>query len=100
MRLWSLHSFSNAVIYKGHNYPVWCLDTSPQSYYFASGSHDCTARLWNMEYNYPLRIFAGHLQDVDVSVIDWSLARMLIGEGWGTLGLQMSVRSSGYQNVS
>ncbi|KAJ7383130.1 Transcription initiation factor TFIID subunit 5 [Desmophyllum pertusum] len=67
IRLWSLHSYTNVVAYKGHNFPVWDLDISPRCLYFATGSQDRTARLWNLEYTYPLRIFAGHLQDVDVS---------------------------------
>ena len=67
VRLWSLHSFTNVVAYKGHSFPVWALDISPQCLYFATGSQDRTARLWNLEYTFPLRIFAGHLQDVDVS---------------------------------
>lgn len=46
---------------------MWALDISPQCLYFATGSQDRTARLWNLEYTFPLRIFAGHLQDVDVS---------------------------------
>jgi len=28
--------------------------------YFASGSYDCTARLWSVERTYPLRTYAGH----------------------------------------
>ena len=67
VRLWSLHSYNNVVAYKGHNFPVWSLDISPQCLYFATASQDRTARLWNFEYTFPLRIFAGHLQDVDVS---------------------------------
>lgn len=37
-----------------------------QRYYFATASHDRTARLWSTDHIYPLRIFAGHLSDVDV----------------------------------
>ncbi|KAJ3295779.1 Transcription initiation factor TFIID subunit 5 [Borealophlyctis nickersoniae] len=33
--------------------------------YFATASHDKTARLWSCDHIYPLRIFAGHLSDVD-----------------------------------
>ncbi|RMX47502.1 hypothetical protein pdam_00002120, partial [Pocillopora damicornis] len=69
VRLWSLHSYTNVVAYKGHNFPVWDLDISPQCLYFATGSQDRTARLWNLEYTFPLRIFAGHLQDVDVRFV-------------------------------
>ncbi len=30
------------------------------------GSMDRTARLWHLEYTFPLRIYAGHEKDVDV----------------------------------
>ena len=33
---------------------------------FISGSMDRTAKLWHLEYTHPLRVFAGHEQDVDV----------------------------------
>jgi len=65
-RLWSLETFSNLVVYKGHTYPVWDCDFSPFSFYFATASHDRTARLWSSEHITPLRIFAGHMSDVDV----------------------------------
>ena len=41
---------------------------SPVDGYFASSSFDQTARLWNTEYVYPLRIFAGHEDSVEVGV--------------------------------
>uniref|UniRef100_A0A8C2MU69 TFIID subunit TAF5 NTD2 domain-containing protein n=1 Tax=Cricetulus griseus TaxID=10029 RepID=A0A8C2MU69_CRIGR len=53
IRYWDLGSFTNT----GHANPVWDVDISPYSLYFASGSHDRTARL----------IYAGHLADVDCS---------------------------------
>ena len=65
-RLWSLESHTNVVAYKGHNYPVWSCEFSPFSFYFATGSGDRTARLWSCDHIYPLRVFAGHLSDVDV----------------------------------
>jgi transcription initiation factor TFIID subunit 5 len=45
---------------------VWDVEFSPLGYYFATASHDRTARLWSTDHIYPLRIFAGHLSDVDV----------------------------------
>lgn len=40
---------------------------SPVGHYFATASHDRTARIWSMERIQPLRVMAGHLSDVDVS---------------------------------
>lgn len=34
--------------------------------YFATGSRDKTARLWSTDRTSALRIYAGHLSDVDV----------------------------------
>ncbi len=39
---------------------------SPTGFYFVSGSHDRTARVWSTEHIQPIRILAGHLSDVDV----------------------------------
>ncbi|CAL5435026.1 unnamed protein product [Camellia sinensis] len=38
---------------------------SPLGHYFASASHDRTARVWSVDRIQPLRIMAGHLSDVD-----------------------------------
>ncbi|KAK5865427.1 hypothetical protein PBY51_019698 [Eleginops maclovinus] len=65
VRYWDLGSFTNTALYRGHAYPVWDVDVSPCSLYFASGSQDRTARLWTFSRTYPLRIYAGHLADVD-----------------------------------
>ncbi|KAG5197955.1 hypothetical protein JEQ12_007645 [Ovis aries] len=65
IRYWDLGSFTNTVQYQGHACPVWDLDISPHSLYFASGCHDRTARLWSFDRTYPLRICIGHVADVD-----------------------------------
>ena len=46
VRLWSLHTWTCLVCYKGHVFPVWDCTFSPSGYYFASSGHDRTARLW------------------------------------------------------
>lgn len=56
------------VCYKGHTYPVWDVRFAQHGYYFATGGHDKTARLWATDQHQPLRIFAGHYSDVDVSL--------------------------------
>lgn len=66
VRLWSMETKTNLVCYKGHNYPIWDVDFSPLGYYFASASHDRTARIWSTDHIFPLRVLAGHLSDVDV----------------------------------
>lgn len=48
--------------------PVLLVQFSPVGHYFASASHDRTARIWSMDRIQPLRIMAGHLSDVDVSL--------------------------------
>jgi transcription initiation factor TFIID subunit 5 len=60
-----LDTYTNLVVYRGHNYPVWSIDVSPYNYYFATGSHDRTARIWTLERNHPVRVLAGHLSDVE-----------------------------------
>ncbi|KAL3617649.1 Transcription initiation factor TFIID subunit 5 [Castilleja foliolosa] len=81
IRLWSTKFNANLVCYKGHNYPVWDvqfvtlaynsslgiypMQFSPVGHYFASASHDRTARIWSMDRIQPLRVMAGHLADVD-----------------------------------
>ena len=67
VRLWSLHTWTCVVCYKGHLFPIWSVKFSPHGYYFATGSHDKTARLWATDSHQPLRIFAGHYSDVDVN---------------------------------
>ncbi|KAI9219652.1 WD40-repeat-containing domain protein [Blastocladiella britannica] len=64
-RLWSLETYSNVAVYRGHGFPVWDVDVGPEGIYFATASHDRTARLWAAEQIHPLRIFAGHHSDVD-----------------------------------
>ena len=41
--------------------------------YFASCSHDQTAKLWCTERTYPLRSFVGHTYDVDVGLYTLAL---------------------------
>ena len=70
VRAWNTSTYTNTAIYRGHNYPIWDVEFSPYGMYFASACKDHTARLWTLDRTYPLRIFAGHVTDVDVSVWD------------------------------
>jgi len=66
VRLWSLAAKSNLVVYRSHQgAPVWDVTFAPLGYYFATCSMDRTARLWSTDHMTPLRVFAGHLSDVD-----------------------------------
>lgn len=62
-----MDTMSNLVAYRGHQNPVWDVQWSPMGVYFATGSRDKTARLWSTDRISALRIYAGHLSDVDVS---------------------------------
>ncbi|XP_054726653.1 TAF5-like RNA polymerase II p300/CBP-associated factor-associated factor 65 kDa subunit 5L [Anastrepha obliqua] len=65
LRSWRADSYGCACIYRGHRYPVWCLDESPVGMYIATGSKDLTARLWSLERDFPLITYVGHTQDVE-----------------------------------
>lgn len=68
VRLWSMDTYSNLVVYRGHGRePVWDVEWGPMGVYFASGSRDRTARLWSSDRVTPLRMYTGHLSDVNVS---------------------------------
>lgn len=66
MRCWRAENLQCAAIYRGHRYPIWCMDESPVGMYVATGSKDLTARLWSLEKEFPLITYAGHTQDVEV----------------------------------
>lgn len=66
VRLWSLNTYSNLVVYRGHSRePVWDVEWGPLGVYFATGSRDRTARLWSSDRVTPLRMYTGHLSDVN-----------------------------------
>lgn len=64
IRLWSMLTRTNLVVFKAHMFPVWSVSFSPMGYYFASGSYDKTAYLWTTDRISPVRMFVGHLSDV------------------------------------
>lgn len=68
VRLWSLDLFKNLVVYRGHREPVWDVEWGPKGIYFATASRDRTARLWCCERVGAVRMFVGHVSDVDVSL--------------------------------
>ncbi|VAI20161.1 unnamed protein product [Triticum turgidum subsp. durum] len=53
--------------------------SNPVGHYFASASHDRTARIWSMDKIQPLRIMAGHLADVDC--VQWHVNCNYIATG-------------------
>jgi transcription initiation factor TFIID subunit 5 len=48
IRLWSMELEMCLCAYKSHNYPVWDVQWCGTGHYFASASHDQTARVWAM----------------------------------------------------
>ena len=82
IRLWSLETWTNLVVYRSHNSPVWDVRFCPQGHYFASASADRTARLWSTPQIAPLRIFAGH--DSDVETLAWHPNGAYVFTGAGT----------------
>ncbi|KAI7514523.1 transcription initiation factor TFIID, subunit TAF5 [Hortaea werneckii] len=83
VRLWSLDTWTNLVVYRSHNSPVWDVRFCPHGHYFLSCSADRTARLWSTPQIAPLRIFVGH--DSDVETIAWhpNGAYIFTGSGVG-----------------
>jgi len=69
IRLWSMSTFTNLVVYRSHESPVWDVRFSPFGHYFVSCSADRTARLWSTSHISPLRLFVGH--DSDVETVAW-----------------------------
>lgn len=69
IRLWSLDTWTNLVVYKSHSSPVWDVRFCPHGHYFVSSSADRTARLWSTSQIAPLRLFVGH--DSDVETVAW-----------------------------
>jgi transcription initiation factor TFIID subunit 5 len=68
VRLWSLETWQNLVLYRGHSDPVWDVQWAPMGVHFATASRDRTARLWMTERIAPVRMYAGHLSDVEVGM--------------------------------
>lgn len=77
-RLWSMDTMTNIVAFRGHENPVWDVKWSPLGTYFATASRDRTARLWSTDRTDCLRIYAGHLGDVDVRAFLESASSYLI----------------------
>lgn len=48
----------------GHNGAVTCLSMSYDSFYFVSGSADCSVRLWSLKMGHCLAIFKAHVSPV------------------------------------
>ncbi|XP_039298735.1 TAF5-like RNA polymerase II p300/CBP-associated factor-associated factor 65 kDa subunit 5L isoform X3 [Nilaparvata lugens] len=65
MRAWNINDYTTAAVYRGHNYPLWCVAVSSLDKHIATGSQDRTARLWSLDRSHCLRVFAGHISDVN-----------------------------------
>ncbi|KAI0986786.1 hypothetical protein GJ496_011346 [Pomphorhynchus laevis] len=71
IRLWSLHTMSCLVVYKGHYKAVLDLKFGPFDYYFASASVDRSARLWAQDQVNSIRIFTDEFHNGEVLCIDF-----------------------------
>nr|POE92405.1 transcription initiation factor tfiid subunit 5 [Quercus suber] len=89
IRLWSLDTWTNLVVYKSHSSPVWDVRFCPHGHYFVSSSADRTARLWSTSQIAPLRLFVGH--DSDVETVAWhpNGAYIFTGTGGGDKTVRM-----------
>ncbi|KAF2723435.1 transcription initiation factor TFIID, subunit TAF5 [Polychaeton citri CBS 116435] len=96
IRLWSLDTWTNLVVYRGHNAPVWDVRFSPHGHYFASCSADRTARLWSTPNITPLRLFVGH--DGDPEAVAWHPNGAYVFTGAG--GLDRTIRMWSLQTGS
>ena len=89
IRLWSLEIWSNLVVYRSHQSPVWDVRFSPHGHYFISCSADRSARLWSTPHIAPLRLFVGH--DSDAEAVAWhpNGAYVFTGSGGGDKTVRM-----------
>lgn len=86
--VWFIYLCKNAQSFKRTDFlffsflfcTIW-MQFSPLGHYFASASHDRTARIWSMDRIQPLRIMAGHLSDVDVSILLFIALLPLVSAG-------------------
>ncbi|KAG0647021.1 Transcription initiation factor TFIID 72 kDa subunit [Hyphodiscus hymeniophilus] len=69
IRLWSLETFTQLVVYKGHEEPVWNVRWGPFGHYFATCSLDKTVRVWAQDHISYLRMMVGH--DSSVPLVAW-----------------------------
>lgn len=64
IRAWDSNSGSCLGLYQGHSNSIWTIDSN-KSGCFLSGSRDGTAFMWDIERTIPLRIYCGHLLDIN-----------------------------------
>lgn len=89
IRLWSLDTWTNLVVYRSHQSPIWDVRFSPHGHYFVSCSADRSARLWSTPHIAPLRLFVGH--DSDAETVAWhpNGAYVFTGSGGGDKTVRM-----------
>jgi len=89
IRLWSLDTWSNLVVYQGHQSPVWDVRFCPHGHYFVSASADRTAMLWSTPQIAPLRLFVAHDSDVETTAWHPNGAYIFTGSGGGDKTVRM-----------
>lgn len=64
IRAWDTNSGSCLGVYQGHAHAIWTIDSN-KSGCFLTGSRDGNAFMWDIERTIPLRIYCGHLLDIN-----------------------------------
>jgi len=69
VRMWDRDTGAALCVFRGHNYPVWCVKGDRLGLKFVTGSYDRTVRLWMPEVAHPLRVYSGH--EASVETVAW-----------------------------
>ncbi|XP_017777911.1 PREDICTED: TAF5-like RNA polymerase II p300/CBP-associated factor-associated factor 65 kDa subunit 5L [Nicrophorus vespilloides] len=64
MKMFDLKTFRLVNTFKGHDYPVYKVASSPNGCYILTGSYDSSVRLWSPETAETLRLYAAHTQEI------------------------------------
>lgn len=87
LRLFDLSEYKQKQVYRGHDHPIYCVQTSKNGDYIISGSYDHTARLWSTEYGNTLRVYVGHTQEV--TSVDFHLNDLYLCTGSADKNIRM-----------
>lgn len=95
---------ANTYVYRGHSRAVWKVSVSGTGWGFATGSLDCTARVFDFERPFPVRLLAADMDSVDAVVWAPNGKYLATGSADGTVRLWDVVQAtpvrlfSGFEN--